>query len=64
MTHWNEQKMYWGGTFPAAQFWLKNHGGYTDEVTQNQNQRVTKVEVEVKPSEAKLSDNEKDIDLD
>jgi hypothetical protein len=38
MAHWNEQKMYWGGTFPAAQFWLKNFGGYTDESTQNINQ--------------------------
>lgn len=45
LTHWNEQKMYWGGTFPAAQFWLKNHGGYTDEVTQNQNQTITEVKI-------------------
>ena len=41
LTHWNEQKMYWGGTFPAAQFWLKNWGGYSDESTQNVNQTIT-----------------------
>lgn len=41
MTHWNEQKMYWGGTFPAAQFWLKNWGGYSDETKQTVNQTIT-----------------------
>lgn len=46
MTHWNEQKLYWGGTFSGAQFWLKNWGGYTDESTQNVNQVIT----EVKPN--------------
>ena len=63
MVHWNEQKMYWGGTYPAAQFWLRNHGGYTEESTQNQNQRLTKVEVEVVKSDAPLSNNEKDVDV-
>lgn len=37
LTYWNEQKLYWGGTFPAAQFWLKNFGGYKDEATINEN---------------------------
>ena len=41
MVDWNEKKMYWGGTFPAAQFWLKNWGGYSDESTQNVNQTIT-----------------------
>lgn len=36
LTHWNVQKLYWGGTYMAAQFWLRNHGGYTDESTQHQ----------------------------
>jgi len=63
LTEWNVQKLYWGGTFAGAQFWLRNHGGYTDEVTQNQNQRVTTMEVRVTPSDAKLSDNEKDVDV-
>lgn len=63
MVHWNEQKMYWGGTYPAAQFWLRNHGGYTEESTQNQNQRLTKVEVEVVKSDIPLSNNEKDVDV-
>ena len=31
LTDWNEQKLYWAGTFMAAQFWLKNWGGYKDE---------------------------------
>lgn len=63
MTHWNEQKMYWGGTYMAAQFWLRNHGGYTEESTQNQNQRVTNVTVEVVPCDAKLNNNEKDVQI-
>lgn len=41
LTHWNEQKMYWGGTFPAAQFWLKNWGGYADESRQVVEQTIT-----------------------
>jgi hypothetical protein len=63
MTHWNEQKMYWGGTYPAAQFWLRNHGGYTEETVQNQNQKVTNVTVEVIPSEHKINNSEKDIEI-
>jgi len=63
MTHWNEQKLYWGGTFMAAQFWLKNFGGYQDEVTQNSNIKSS-VKIEVVPSTAPLANNEKDIDLD
>ena len=63
LTHWNAQKLYWGGTMAGAQFWLKNHGGYTDESTQNQNQKVTNVTVEVIPSENKINNSEKDIDI-
>lgn len=37
MVHWNEQKLYWGGTFQGSFVWLKNHGGYSDESTVNQN---------------------------
>ena len=44
LTEWNAQKLYWGGTFAGAMFWLKNWGGYKDESTQNQHQTVTKVE--------------------
>ena len=40
MIDWNEKKLYWGGTFPAANFWLKNWGGYTDEQTINQNTTI------------------------
>lgn len=64
ITDWNVKKLYWGGTFMAAQFWLKNWGGYTDETTQNQNQRVTTLQVEVVKSDAPLSNNEADIKLD
>ena len=42
LTHWNEQKLYWGGTFAGSSFWLRNHGGYTDESTINQNVREYK----------------------
>ena len=48
LTKWNAQKLYWGGTFAGAMFWLKNHGGYKDEVTQHQNQVVTNVTIEEK----------------
>jgi len=36
VTDWNVQKLYWGGTYMGSQFWLRNHGGYTDESTQHQ----------------------------
>lgn len=42
LTAWNEQKLYWGGTFAGSSFWLKNHGDYTDESTVNQNVREYK----------------------
>ena len=63
LSHWNAQKLYWGGTFTGAQFWLRNHGGYSDESTVNQNQRLTKVEIEVVKSDAPLSNNENDVDV-
>lgn len=36
LTHWNEQKLYYMGTFAGAQIWLKNWGGYKDESIQHQ----------------------------
>ena len=45
MKHWNEQKLYWGGTFQGSFVWLKNHGGYADESTQKIEQTVLQVEV-------------------
>jgi hypothetical protein len=63
MIDWNEEKLYWGGTFMAAQFWLKNYGGYVEESTENQNQRITNVTVEVVPSEHKINTSEKDIEI-
>ncbi len=47
MIHWNEQKLYWGGTYMGSQFWLRNHGGYSDESTQNLKQTITEVKPEV-----------------
>ena len=64
MTHWNEQKLYWGGTYMAAQFWLRNHGGYSEESTQNGTQRIENVTVTVEECKIPLANNEKDIDLD
>ena len=38
LVQWNVQKIYWAGTYMGAQFWLRNHGGYTDEkMTTNTN---------------------------
>jgi hypothetical protein len=47
MTHWNAQKLYWGGTFTGAQFWLKNHGGYRDVTDVNNNQTITTINAQV-----------------
>ena len=47
MTHWKEQKLYWGGTFQGSFVWLKNHGGYVDESSQNINQVVTEVKPQI-----------------
>ena len=47
MTHWNEQKLYWGGTFQGSFVWLKNHGGYVDESSQNINSVVTEVKPQI-----------------
>lgn len=58
LTHWNEQKMYWGGTFPAAQFWLKNWGGYSDEQTVNSNVNLTEVKPEIISGTPKLGKEE------
>jgi hypothetical protein len=44
MKHWNEQKLYWGGTFQGSFVWLKNHGGYSDESTVNNNVTEYKTE--------------------
>jgi hypothetical protein len=61
MTHWNEQKLYWGGTYMGSQFWLRNWGGYKDESTQNQNQTITSVQPTVVTSGISLSSDEKQI---
>lgn len=61
MTHWNEQKMYWGGTFPAANFWLRNWGGYVEESTQNQIQQVTTITPKVISSGTPLASSEDEI---
>lgn len=47
MTHWNEQKLYWGGTYMGSQFWLRNHGGYSEDVNQNLKHTITEVKPEV-----------------
>jgi len=46
MKHWNEQKLYWGGTFQGSFVWLKNHGNYADESTQ----KIENIVAEVKPN--------------
>ena len=61
LTSQNEQRLYWGGTFAGAMFWLKNWGGYSDEVVQHQ--RVSNVTLEVVKSGIPLSNSEKDVDV-
>lgn len=61
LTHWNVQKLYWGGTYMGSQFWLRNHGGYTDESVVNQNQTVTQVTVQTVESVIPLSGNESEV---
>ena len=63
LTEWNVQKLYWAGTTNGAIFWLKNKSDYKDEVTQHQNTRITKVDIEVIKSDVPLSTSEKDVDV-
>ena len=58
LTDWNVQKLYWGGTYMGSQFWLRNHGNYTDESIVNQNQTITQVNPVVKDSGTPLADKE------
>jgi hypothetical protein len=51
LTQWNVRKLYWGGTFAGAMFWLKNWGGYKDESTQHQKQEITNVTITEKARE-------------
>lgn len=60
MTHWNEQKLYWGGTFMGSKIWLMNHGGYKEEATQFQHV-VTNVQPQVITSPTPLASNENEI---
>ena len=53
MTHWNEQKLYYMGTFAGSSLWLKNFGGYSDESTVNQVQTVTEVKITEKQRDDK-----------
>ena len=63
LTEWNVQKLYWAGTTNGAIFWLKNKSDYKDEVTQHQNTRITKIDIEVIKSDVPLSTSEKDVDV-
>ena len=58
MTHWNEQKLYWGGTFQGSFVWLKNHGNYSDDSTVNNNITVTEVKIEQVKGTPPLEDKE------
>lgn len=56
LTHWNVQKLYWGGTYMGSQFWLRNHGGYSDESTQHLKQTITEVKPEVVSGTPKIEE--------
>ena len=60
MKHWNEQKLYWGGTFQGSFVWLKNHGDYADEQQIKQETILTKVEV-VKGSGVPFASSEEEV---
>ena len=60
MKHWNEQKLYWGGTFQGSFVWLKNHGGYSDE-TQNTS-KVELMQIEVVKSEVPFASSEDEVE--
>lgn len=47
MTHYHEQRLTWVGSFQGSKLWLTNFGGYSEEVTQNQNVQITEVKPEV-----------------
>lgn len=61
MVHWNEQKLYWGGTYMGSQFWLRNHGGYSDESTQHQHQTITTVQPVVKDTGQPFASSEDQV---
>jgi hypothetical protein len=61
LVQWNVQKLYWGGTYMGAQFWLRNHGGYSDESTVNQKQTITTVNPTILNSGVPLAGKEEDI---
>ena len=46
-----DDKLMWAGSTQGAIFRLKNKYGWTDETTQNQNQRIEKVIIEEKKRE-------------
>ena len=58
LTHWNVQKLYWGGTFTGSQFWLKNKADYSDESTLNQNTVVREIKIEEVKVDTPLADDE------
>ncbi len=58
MTHWNEQKLYWGGTFAGSSYWLKNFGGYVDESIVKTEEIATKIDVQIDKTSPKLEDKE------
>ena len=58
LTHYHEQKMTWVGGFPGAKLWLTNFGGYSEEITQNQNVITTELKIEQVKGTPKLEDKE------
>jgi len=63
LSHYHAQGLKWVGSFQGSQFWLKNFGGYKDEITQNQNQTVTTVQPSIISGSPKLANDEKEIDV-
>lgn len=57
MTHWNVQKLYWGGTFAGSSYWLNNKADYSNEVTQNLKHTITEVKPEVISATPKIEES-------
>lgn len=57
MTHWNVQKLYWGGTFAGSSYWLNNKADYSNEVTQNLKHTITEVKPEVVSTTPKIEES-------
>lgn len=58
LQHYHAQRLTFPQGYMGSQFWLKNWGGYKDEVIQQQNQTITEVRPTVVDSGTPLASEE------